>query len=115
MPKKFNNLSDLSMIYSTHAFEPEQEELIKNTNYANQIVRIQLDSKLRGGKAVTKIMGLELMEKDMESLAKELKQKCGVGGSVKENIILIQGDHVNKIIPILIAKGFKNTKRTGGQ
>jgi len=114
MAKKINSLSDLSMVYSTHKFESETHEIIKNTNYSNQIIRVQLDSKLRGGKSVTKIMGLELMEKEINDLTKELKQKCGVGGTVKDNVILIQGDHVNKIIAILISKGFKNTKRTGG-
>ena len=114
MIKKLNNLSDLSMVYSTHAHEPEQQETIKNSHYADQVVRVQLDSRLRGGKAVTRITGLNLMEKEMEALAKELKQKCGVGGSAKEGVILIQGDHVNKIITILIGKGFKNTKRSGG-
>lgn len=114
MSKKLKSLNDLSMVYSTHAHEPEFQEIIKNTNYANQIVRVQLDSKLRSGKAVTKIMGLELMENELNELAKSIKQKCGVGGTAKEGTILIQGDHVNKIITLLIAKGFKNTKRTGG-
>ncbi|MEP7195807.1 MAG: translation initiation factor [Saprospiraceae bacterium] len=114
MGKKLNNLNELSLAYSTHAFEPEQQEIIINSNFALQVIRVQLDSKLRGGKAVTKIMGLEIMETEIEKLAKELKQKCGVGGSIKDGVILIQGDHVNKIIPILISKGFKNTKRTGG-
>ncbi|NOT36254.1 MAG: translation initiation factor [Saprospiraceae bacterium] len=114
MAKKLNNLSDLSMAYSTHSHEPEVQDMMKNSNYSNQVVRVQLDSKLRGGKAVTKVLGLNLMEKELESLAKEFKQKCGVGGSSKEGIIIIQGDHVEKIIALLIAKGFKNTKRTGG-
>lgn len=114
MAKKLNNLSDLSMAYSTHAHEPEMLDMIKNSNYASQVVRVQLDSKHRGGKAATKIMGLQLMATELEKLAKEFKQKCGVGGSAKDGIILIQGDHVEKIISLLIAKGFKNTKRTGG-
>ncbi len=114
MAKKLNNLSDLSMIYSTHAFEPEQQEIIKNTNYAQQIVRVQLDTKMKGGKAATKILGLQLREDELQSLAREFKQKCSVGGAVKEGIIIIQGNHVDKIITLLIAKGFKNTKRTGG-
>ena len=113
MGKKFNNLSDLSMVYSTHANEPDAQEIIKDSNYSGQVVRVQLES-IRGGKVVTKIMGLNLMDKEMEGLAKELKQKCGVGGGVKDGLILIQGDHVNKVIPILISNGFKNTKRTGG-
>ncbi len=114
MAKKFNNLSDLSMAYSTHAHEPEMMEIMKNSNYATQVVRVQLDTKHRGGKATTKIIGLELMNSEMEALAKEFKQKCGVGGSSKDGIILIQGDHVEKLIALLISKGFKNTKRTGG-
>ncbi|MCC6815474.1 MAG: translation initiation factor [Saprospiraceae bacterium] len=114
MAKKLSNLSDLSMAYSTHAHEPEMQEIIKNSNFANQVVRVQLDSKQRGGKAITKVIGLDLMSSELEKLAKEFKQKCSVGGSVKDGIILIQGDHVDKIITLLKDKGFKNTKRTGG-
>jgi len=56
------------------------------------IVRLHKESKGRGGKAVTLIKGLPLAPSAMKVLAKELKKKCGVGGSVKEEVIEIQGD-----------------------
>lgn len=56
------------------------------------IVRLHRETKGRGGKAVTLIRGLALPADEMRSLAKSLKQRCGVGGSVKEDVIEIQGD-----------------------
>ncbi|HQX44910.1 MAG: translation initiation factor [Saprospiraceae bacterium] len=116
MIKKLNNLSDLGLVYSTHVSNnsDKEDDLTEQTSFSSQIVRVQLETKHRGGKAVSKIMGLQLTDDKLEELAKFLKQKCGVGGSVKDGEILIQGDHVKKIIEILIQKGFKNTKRTGG-
>jgi translation initiation factor 1 len=116
MVKKFNNLSDLGLVYSTHdsSSQEKAEESTDQISLSTQIVRVQLETKHRGGKAVSKIMGLQLSDDKLEELAKFIKQKCGVGGSVKDGEILIQGDHVKKIIEILIQKGFKNTKRTGG-
>ncbi|MFZ1514837.1 MAG: translation initiation factor [Saprospiraceae bacterium] len=116
MTKKLNNLSDLGLVYSTHdSINSERDEdLTIQTSFSSQIVRVQLETKHRGGKAVSKIMGLQLTDDKLEEIAKFLKQKCGVGGSVKDGEILIQGDHVKKIIEILIQKGFKNTKKTGG-
>ncbi|MFT4518612.1 MAG: translation initiation factor 1 [Halioglobus sp.] len=56
------------------------------------IVRLHRETKGRGGKAVTLIKGLPLSEAELKVLAKKLKQKCGVGGSIKEDFIEIQGD-----------------------
>jgi len=114
--KSFNDLSQLNLAYSTNPnqkFENEEDEseiIAKN----KQRIRVRLDTKLRAGKSVTRITGLEESAQTLESLCKNFKQKCGVGGSVKEDEIMIQGDHVNKIITELIAMGYKDTKRTGG-
>jgi len=77
------------------------------------IIRVQKESKGRGGKTVTVIYGLPVSETGLEIISKKLKQKCGTGGTVKEKAIIIQGDNVEKIIQILKDEGY-NVKRSGG-
>lgn len=77
------------------------------------IVRISLDTKGRKGKGVTLIKGVLLEAAELKKLAKELKQKCGVGGAVKGFDIEIQGDHRDLLIKLLQDKGYK-VKRSGG-
>lgn len=77
-------------------------------------IRVSRDRKNRGGKTVTLIVGLELSDDEMTILCKKMKNKCGVGGAVKEDEIIIQGDQVKKVIDILIAEGYKDVKQTGG-
>ncbi len=77
-------------------------------------LRVSLDKKHRKGKAVTLITGFEdLHIDDLKDLAKMLKSKCGVGGAAKEQQIIIQGDHVVKVMELLKAEGFR-VKRSGG-
>jgi len=76
-------------------------------------VKVSRETKGRGGKCVTLISGLPLDEQGLSSLAKQLKQRCGCGGTVKEGIVEIQGDHRDTLVEELTKRGFK-VKRAGG-
>jgi translation initiation factor 1 len=77
------------------------------------VVRVQKESKGRGGKTVTLITGLSLDEEQLKRLASELKRVCGAGGAIKAGIIEIQGDHRDDLIPVLQKEGFR-VKKVGG-
>ncbi|WP_116364352.1 translation initiation factor Sui1 [Parahaliea mediterranea] len=77
------------------------------------VVRIQRETKGRGGKAVTVVRGLPLAGAELKALAKTLKQHCGVGGAVKEGDIEIQGDQRNAIKAKLESLGH-TVKLSGG-
>ncbi|WP_129714238.1 translation initiation factor [Pedobacter sp. SYP-B3415] len=113
-PKK-NSLSDLGgIMYSTDpdfTFDaPEAEGTPANNQ---QDLRVQLDRKNRGGKAVTLITGFRGTDQDLQALGKLLKSKCGVGGSAKDGEIIVQGDFRDKVLQILHDQGFK-AKKAGG-
>jgi translation initiation factor 1 len=78
-----------------------------------QNLKVQLDRKKRAGKNATLVSGFVGTEDDLKTLGKMLKTKCGVGGTVKDGEILVQGDFCNKIIDILKSEGYK-VKRAGG-
>lgn len=101
------------LVYSTNqqffdAVDPPAEVVTLPKN--EQKLRVVLDKKQRAGKVVTLITGFVGAAEDLESLGKLLKTKCGTGGSVKEEQILIQGDYHTKIITWLKEWGYSLTK-----
>ncbi|MCF8224869.1 MAG: translation initiation factor [Bacteroidales bacterium] len=106
----------LGVIYSTdreyeYAYNNEKEATTLPAR--QQDLRISLDKKQRKGKKVTIISGFIGKEEDLKSLSKFLKSKCGVGGSVKEGDILLQGDLRQKVREILEKNDYK-VKLAGG-
>lgn len=77
-------------------------------------LRVYRDKKNRRGKVATVVTGYRGNLQFLKNLGKELKKECGVGGTVKNNEIIIQGDFRDKIVASLIAKGYTKTKPTGG-
>jgi translation initiation factor 1 len=78
----------------------------KQTTPGDGVVRVRREVKGRGGKTVTTIAGVPLNDDDLGELAADLKRRCGTGGSVKDAVIIIQGDQRNTVIQLLEAKGY---------
>lgn len=77
------------------------------------IVRVSRQTKGRGGKAVTVVTGLALDAPALSELGKKLKAACGSGGTVKDGVIEVQGDHCDKVMAVLQTQGW-TVKRAGG-
>jgi translation initiation factor 1 len=77
------------------------------------IIRIQREVKGRKGKTVTIVSGFQINADELKNLATQLKRRCGTGGSVKDGVIIIQGDHRDTLIAELKNRGFK-AKIAGG-
>ncbi len=103
------------IMYSTDPSFSYEQETGTNENIPNvqQDLRVMLDRKNRGGKAVTLITGYRGSDDDLQTLGKLLKTKCGVGGSAKDGEILIQGDVRDKVVLMLQKEGYK-VKKSGG-
>lgn len=98
------------IVYSTDQnYSYQEEDAFEQETLApgKQQLRVQLDKKQRAGKAVTLITGFVGKEEDLIDLGKLLKQRCGVGGTVKDGQIMIQGDFRKKIVDILNMEGYK--------
>ena len=103
------------MVYSTNPnfqFESENEDVIETPSPNQQNLKVYLD-RLGGNKMVSRVSGFIGKEADLVDLSKLLKQKCGVGGTVKDGEILIQGDNRDKILEILTKANYK-VKKAGG-
>lgn len=109
--KKSKNTGGI--VYSTAGdfkLEDKEEDSIQ-LKPEQQLLKIRLDKKQRGGKTVTLIEGFQMKEEDLDDLARQLKTFCGGGGSAKNGEIIIQGDHRDKILQWLIKKGFSRAKK----
>jgi translation initiation factor 1 len=101
------------LVYSTETGRIKEEKPQVNIPVSDGFVRIKRETAGRNGKGVTTISGIPLAEPALKELAKALKVTCGVGGSVKEGIIEIQGDQRDKIKLELEKRGYK-VKLAGG-
>jgi translation initiation factor 1 len=112
-----NKKNRIGTVYSTdpnfgYQYEDDTEgveDLPKN----QQKLRLHLE-RLKGNKEATVIKGFIGTPETLEALAKLLKTKCGVGGTAKDGDIQIQGNHRDKILQILLAEGFTQSKKAGG-
>lgn len=114
MSKKKNKIN---IVYSTNSdfnYDYEEDEELETLPPNEQDLRVQLDTKQRKGKGVTLITGFIGNSEDLKELGKILKSKCGVGGSAKDNEIIIQGDHRDKVLNLLLEMGYK-AKKSGGK
>ncbi len=112
-----NRKSREGIVYSTadsFEYKYNSEETNQATlKPAQQNLKVLLDKKQRAGKKVTLINGFIGSEDDLKELGKKLKTKCGVGGTVKDGEILIQGDFRDRIMELLLSEGYK-AKKAGG-
>ena len=103
----------LNIVYSTNPdfqYSTDEKEEIDTLPKQQQKLRVNIEKNHRGGKTVTLVKNFVGNEEDMKELGKFLKTRCGVGGSVKEGEILIQGDFKEKIIELLKKEGYTQTK-----
>ena len=77
------------------------------------IVRVRREVKGRRGKTVTAISGIPLPEDELRALASDLKRSCGTGGSAKDGVIEIQGDHRDALVRLLRERGYSVTLAGG--
>jgi translation initiation factor 1 len=110
MKNKENN----RIVFSTNPeYKPEEENNQQETlPPAQQTLYVSLE-RLKGGKVATLVEKFVGTDADLEDLGKQLKNKCGSGGTVKDGVILVQGEQRDKIIALLTTMGYK-TKKKGG-
>ena len=112
MSKK-NKPDSKGFVYSTDPdfrFETEKENNV-NLPPSQQKLKVSLDNRNRGGKAVTLIEGFTGSNEDLEELGKKLRSFCGTGGSAKEGGIIVQGDQRDKVMQWLMSNGYKLAKK----
>jgi len=105
----------LGVVYSTNQefeYKGERKDQQETLPPGQQKLYVSLDKKNRKGKAVTLVEGFIGSEDDLKSLGKELKSKCGSGGTAKDGEIIIQGDFRDRVSAMLKDKGYK-VKRKG--
>ena len=113
MAKNNDWKSRLGMVYSTNPdfeYEEAAEEEVATLPKNRQRLRLRIEKNGRGGKTVSIVSGFVGAESDLKELAKMLKVKCGVGGSVKDGEIVIQGDFKDRLIQMLKSDGYTDVK-----
>lgn len=112
---KGNDWKDrLNIVYSTNPdfrYEKEEDKEPQQTaEKKEQKLRVCIEKKGRGGKTVTVVKGFVGREEDLKELGRILKTKCGVGGSVKDGEILIQGELKQRVTDLLKTEGYSGTR-----
>ena len=103
----------LGVVFSTasdYDYQTDTEEKVQTLEAKVQKLRVRIEKNGRGGKTVTIVSGFVGREDDLKELGKVLKSKCGVGGSAKDGEVLVQGDFKQRVIEILRAMGYSQTK-----
>ena len=103
----------VGVVYSTnpdYEYSDDSQEETSTLSKNQQKLRLNMERAGRGGKTVTLVKGFVGSDEDINALCKLLKQKCGVGGSVKDGEIIIQGDHRQRLVEILKKEGYTQTK-----
>lgn len=112
-----NKKKRIGVVYSTNPdydYEHESKQEEETLPPQQQKLRVLIDRKQRGGKEVTLVTGFVGTEEALKDLGKFLKSKCGVGGSAKNNEIIVQGNQREKVVQLLLDKGYSQTKKSGG-
>ena len=91
---------------------PHGQRALLNTE-GDGVVRVGRTSKGRGGKTITQVTGVQASESELRDLARDLKRRCGTGGTLKDGVIEIQGDQRDTLVSELESRGF-TVKRSGG-
>lgn len=105
----------LGVVFSTnpdYKYETETEQEAETLPASEQNLRVWLD-RLKGGRVATVVRGFVGSQRELAELGKELKTKCGVGGTAKDGEIIIQGDHRDRIVDLLTRAGYR-CKKAGG-
>ncbi|VGO15629.1 hypothetical protein PDESU_04214 [Pontiella desulfatans] len=108
-----NSFDDLDIVFSTDQGRIKPEKKKPDAPKGDGIVRVGRETKGRKGKGMTVITGVPIHPEGLKDLAKKLKQKCGTGGTVKGQVIEIQGDHRDLLVNELTQLGY-TVKKAGG-
>ena len=104
----------LGVVYSTNPdfeYDNGEVEQVQTLPKNQQSLRVWRDTHGRAGKVATVVRGFVGSAEDLEALSKTLKRKIGVGGSVKDGEIIIQGENRDRVLQILLDEGYSRTKK----